>query len=223
MHRAVYYHKTTFGLEEACRQLLRRGRDAGKFGIPRDGEAVRALVQGTGLGTFTDAFVDRIIEQAAEDPDPVIQALANCIRRRRPPKRLKEVFVLQGSDTTVHAGTLFKTNIRHQLGKLARDRHLPEGRFLVAETRPLTLEERGSQMSEEQARKLKPEERQQIIKVFINGQEEPVPVVDVSHSLLHICSNHFFQAFRLYLVPDEKTDDDFVRQLRHEVKDWDRR
>ena len=28
MHRSVYYHKTTFGFEEACRQLFRRLRDA---------------------------------------------------------------------------------------------------------------------------------------------------------------------------------------------------
>ena len=28
MHKAVYYHKTTFGIEEAARQLLRRVRDA---------------------------------------------------------------------------------------------------------------------------------------------------------------------------------------------------
>jgi hypothetical protein len=222
MYRSVYYHKTTFGLEEACRQLLRRGRDAGKFDIPVDGDAVRALVQGTKLGTFTDAFVDRVIELAAEDSDPVTKALANSIRRRRPPKLLKEVLVLQRNDTTAHAGVLFKTNIKHQLARLAKNRNLPEGHFLVAETKPLTLEERGSQLSEHQLRKLKPEERQQIIKVFVTGQPEPVSVVDVPHSLLHICSNHFFQAFRLYLVPDENTDDVFVEHLRDEVRGWDR-
>jgi HD superfamily phosphohydrolase len=43
MHRSVYYHKTTFALEEACRQLLRRLRDRKKYGVPVDGEAVKAL------------------------------------------------------------------------------------------------------------------------------------------------------------------------------------
>ena len=78
MHRSVYYHKTTFGLEEACRQLLRRGRDQGKFGIPVDGTAVADLVKGKGsLGQFTDAYVDVIVEKAAQDDDPVIMPWPN--------------------------------------------------------------------------------------------------------------------------------------------------
>ena len=211
MHRSVYYHKTTFGLEEACRQLLRRGRDQGKFGIPVDGTAVADLVKGKELGQFTDAYVDVIVEKAAQDDDPVISALAESIRRRRPPKLLKEVVVLEENGKVAHAGAIFRKDCKHQLADLARQHGLPVGRFLVAETHPLTLEERGALLTEHQLQSLKPKERQEIIKVFVEGQQEPVSIVDVPHSIVHLCSNHFFQAFRLYLVRDAATDDDLPR------------
>lgn len=220
MYRSVYYHKTTFGLEEACRQLLRRGRDAGKFDIPPDGNAVRTLVGGSKLGTFTDAFVDRVIEEAATDADTVISALANCIRRRRPPKLLREVVVLEPSGKTHHAGAMFRKDCKHHLSALAQKHNLPLGRFLVAETPPLTLEKRGALMTEAEARSLDEPEKEEIIRVFREGQPEPVSVVDVPHSIAHLCSNHFFQAFRLYLVPDDTTDGDLITRLRDEVHRW---
>jgi HD superfamily phosphohydrolase len=219
MHRSVYYHKTTFALEEACRQLLRRVRDAGMFDIPADGKAVAALVAGPELGRFTDAYVDTIIEKAAVDGDDVMKALANSIRRRRPPKLLKEVTVLARNDTTAHDGIIFKNNCKHLLRSLAEANGLPLGRFLVCETRPLTLEERGALLTEQEARNLGPEEREELIKVFVAGKAEPVSVVSISHSIVHLCSNHFFQAFRLYFV-SEDVDDELVGRLRHEVRDW---
>jgi HD superfamily phosphohydrolase len=220
MYRSVYYHKTTFGLEEACRQLLRRLRDENKYGIPLDGNAILAIVRGPTLGRFTDAFVDTIVEQAAEDADPLIQALANSIRRRRPPKLLKEVLVLEQSGKTSHAGALFKKDCKHQLQALADRYAIPVGRFLVCETPPLTLEERGTLLTEHQARSLEPEEREEIIKVFLGSDSEPVSVVDVPHSIVHLCSNHFFQAFRLYLVMDDRTDEPLIEQLKQAVNSW---
>jgi hypothetical protein len=219
MHRAVYYHKTTFGLEEACRQLLRRVRDQRKFGIPVDGAAIEERVRGPALGGFTDAYVDKIVEEAAADSDEVIRTLANSIRRRRPPKLLKEVVVLAQNGATAHAGAMFKKDCKHQLWKLAADHRVPLGQFLVCETRPLTLEERGAWVTEKQARSLKPEEREEIIKVFTGNDPEPVSVVNVPHSIVHLCSNHFFQAFRLYFASEE-SNDGRVEQMRNFVQPW---
>jgi HD superfamily phosphohydrolase len=220
MYRSVYYHKTTFGMEEACRQLLRRIRDQGKFGIPPDGSVIAEMVKGTSLGEFTDAYVDSIVEKAAHDEDAVIQALANSIRRRRPPKLLKEVLILEQNGKSAHAGEIFMKDCKHELKSLAERHGLPLGRFLVGATPPLTLEERGAYLTEEQARSLEPEAKEEIIKVFIDGAAEPVSVVSIPHSIVHLCSNHFFQAFRLYLVCDDATDDDLVENLRHEIGAW---
>src|SRR5579871_2269389 len=174
MHRSVYYHKTTFGLEEACRQLLRRLRDQEKYGIPADGNAVAERVSGSSLGQFTDGYVDALVEQAGQDEDAVIRALANSIRRRRPPKLLKEVLVLEENGKAAHAGALFKNNCKHQLNSLAEEHDILLGRFLICETPSLTLEERGAKLTETQARSLEPEEKEEIIKVFVGNATEQI-------------------------------------------------
>ena len=102
------------------------------------------MVKSGHLGEFTDAFVDRIIERAAADDDPVITSLANCIRRRRPPRLLKEIHVLENNGRPAHAGSMFRQSCQHHLRSLASDHSLPLGRFLVCSTPPLTLEERGA-------------------------------------------------------------------------------
>jgi hypothetical protein len=117
-------------------------------------------------------------------------------------------------------GALFKKDCRHQLKALAEKNGVPLGRFLVCETRPLTLEERGALLTEEQARSLEPEEKEEIIKVFVGNDAEPTSVVNIQHSIVHLCSNHYFQAFRLYLVCDDSTDDALVNKLRQEVSRW---
>ncbi|MGL4554528.1 MAG: hypothetical protein ACRC33_25470, partial [Gemmataceae bacterium] len=101
---------------------------------------------------------------------------------------------------------------------LATDVGIPLGRVVVCETPALTLEKRGAGLSVEQA--LDPEERDEIIKVFVGDDPEPTSVVNVRHSIVHLCADHFFQAFRLYLVPDDGTDDAQIARLREAVKDW---
>lgn len=220
MHRSVYYHKTTFGLEEACRQLLRRVRDAGLFGLPKDGDSIEQLVQSDHLSGFTDSYVDGIVDQASRHDDPVIRPLALSIRRRRPPKLLREVQVLERSTAQHHAGEVFRRECKHRLESLAKARKIPLGRFLLAETKPLRLEERGALLTDDEAKRLKPDERQEIIRVFVGSCPEPVSVVDVEHSLTHLCSNHFYQAVRLYLVSDDDTSDQIIEELRAEVRAW---
>jgi uncharacterized protein len=220
MHRTVYYHKTTFGLEEACRQLLRRIRDAKLFDLPADGSSIEEHVKSARLSGFTDAFVDRIVDEASHSGDPLIEALANSIQRRRPPKLLREVQVLEPNRSQHHAGDAFKRECRHRLEHLAVTQGIPLGRFLLAETKPLRLEERGALLTDEEAKKLKPDERQEIIRVIVDGVAEPVSVVDVRHSLTHLCSNHYYQTFRLYLVPDKNTNDHLLKALRAEVRSW---
>jgi len=86
MHRVVYYHKTTYGFEEVCRQLLRRVRDSGHYTeLAKNGDDIRTLCGGAELRSFTDDYVDRIIYKAANDAsEPIIKILANCLGQRRP-------------------------------------------------------------------------------------------------------------------------------------------
>jgi hypothetical protein len=220
MHRSVYYHKTTFGFETATRQLLRRLRDAMPFGIPSDGDSIEQLVKSGDLSSFTDSYVDGLINQACLRDDLVIKALAQSIRRRRPPRLLWEVQVLEPNTSRHHAGETFRRECKHRLKDLAQTKGIPLGRFLLADTKPLRLEERGALLTGDEAKRLKPDERQEIIRVFVDGKAEPDWVVDVPHSLTHLCSNHFYQTTRLYLVADDDTKADSVESLRDEVRRW---
>jgi HD superfamily phosphohydrolase len=136
MHRVVYYHKTTFGLEEACRQLLRQLRDKGdnKYAVPLDGEAIEAIVQSPEkLSKFTDAFVDEIVHKATTDKNEVVRALALSIQNRRPPALLKEVSVCEETESQYHAGKTFMQNCRTKLHGLADEFKIPLGQFFLCE------------------------------------------------------------------------------------------
>jgi len=221
MHRAVYYHKTTYAFEEACKQLLRRVRNEGRYGIPADGEDILQMARSPEIATFTDTFVDRIVHQAATDEDDVIQALARSIQNRRPPKLLKEVQVFETTEQEHHAGTAFWRKARNSLEGLASKYNIPLGQFLLCKTKPLKLEERGALHTTAQARELQPEAEDELIKVFIGDEKEPRSLVDINHSLIRACEGRQFQFFRLYVVFEGDDRDQVVENLRDEVKNWD--
>ncbi len=221
MYKAVYYHKTTFGIEEACRQLLRRIRDANLFEMPRDGEAVLNLVRSPDLASFTDDYVDRLVQLASKEGDDVMKALAGCIEKRRPPKLLHEVQVLEDTEHQTHnRGKVFFSTAKRSLKALAEKYDIPPGQFLLCYTKPLKLEPRGAFVRAEQARGLEPEEEDELIKVFIGTEPEPQSLVEIKHSLMYVCSNHQWQAFRLYVVYDGADKEDVVERLRSEVRNW---
>jgi HD superfamily phosphohydrolase len=185
MHKTVYFHKTTFGIEEACRQLLRRMRDSGRFDIPRDGTAVMELVRSRALAQFTDDYVDRLIHRAVEEGDDVMKALARSIEARRPPKLLKEVQILaRDNETDYHAGTFFRMKAKGALRGLAEEVRIPLGQFLLCQTKPLRLEPRGNMVTAEQAQKMPSDREDELVKVFIGAEEEPRSLVDIKYSLI---------------------------------------
>lgn len=220
MHRVVYYHKTTYGFEEACRQLLRRMKESGEFEIIADGKAVLDLAAGPSLSSFTDSYVDNLIQRAAQsDKDPVITALAHCISSRRPPKLLVEVSGLQQKDSGLNRGAFFQEKCRDKLAALATKYDLPLGQFLLGGPKPVKVEERGALLTADEARKLKPEEREELIKIFQPGQEEPTSIVEIKDSLVALLSGQHFGIFRLYLVdPNENVAR--CREIQKEVQMW---
>lgn len=224
MHRTVYYHKTTFGIEEVCRQLLRRLRDQEKYDIPKDGNTIRELVTSEALGTFTDAYVDQVIQKAINDNDQVIQTLAKSIQKRRPPKLLAEVNVLVSNEERgrPHKGTIFTLNCRHKLCQLADDFNVPLEQFIPCETPPLRLEKRGRMVAVEEVIRTNLNEEEELIQVFVKGEDEPKSLVDIPFSLISRCAGLFFQSFRLYVVYDGEDKDSIIMQLRDAIQDWDK-
>jgi len=230
MHRAVYYHKTTVALEEACRQLLVRLCNEGGYGVPRNGEEVIDRVTcPKKLGGFTDAFVDGVVEQASEHRDPLIRLLATAIRRRVPPKLLKEVWALpswspgEGEEKECFDKIdIFRKSCRHQLYQLAQKHGLDLRRFLLWVGKPIGFESRPAEMSLQAAKHLPQEREQESIKVFVPDEDEPVSIMDIPHSIISKCSGRRLRVARLYLVRDEGDEDNLYSQLKSEVSGWDR-
>lgn len=223
MHRAVYYHKTIFGLEEAFKQLVRRCIDNKLYKIVADRNGVESMVgeQKSLLG-FTDRYLDDIAHQAMSNKDDnAIRRLAEAIIFRRPPKLLKEVCVLVNHSDEQHtkhnACTTFLDQCKNHLSDLAKQHNMQIERFLIAEPKSIQFEERGSHLSVRDAKKEPSEERDELLKVFIGNEEEPRSLVDIPNSLIYHLGNLVCRIVRLYVLEDDTAK---VRKLNREVNQW---
>jgi len=224
MYRAVYYHKTTVALDEACRQLLRRARDRGKYQVPRDADEVREIAKCPArLARFTDAFVDGIVQEALSDEDEDIKCLAHAIAFRRPPKLLKEVAALPKRTSPTYSGAVFTFNCRLRLAALAEEFSLPLSRFLLWEAKPFEFEERGPEFTAAEVKEMMSKEDGQeegAIKVFLDkGDTDPPSIMDIDHSIMQLCADRVFCLTRLYVVCEDRA---LVESLREKVSGWDK-
>ena len=233
MHRAVYYHKTTYGFEEVCRQLFRRlrGRGGENYGIPVDRKRIEEWVTKPELNTFTDSFVDKVIQEAAvKDGDKVIQALARSLQTRTPPKLLKEVPICVEKGTDYHAGNTFGLNCKNKLRQLAGEFDIPLGQFLLCNVPPITVGEHQQRLTSRQAAEHRPEdlrdraakEEEKDIRVFVADEPEPRSLMEIDHSVVPKFAQYPFQTFRLYVVYEGKDKDNVIGKLREKVKYWDK-
>jgi len=223
MHRAVYYHKTTVAMEETCRQLLRRVRDKGKYGVPQNGQKVLDRVATESLGGFTDAFVDGVMRQALVDDDENVKKLAQAFVNRRPPKLLKEVSILPERGELYHPLATFKMNCQHRLGNLCEEKRISPTLFLFWEAKPFDFEVRGPSFGTEEVKKIVAEgegvfQEEESIKVFVDDSGEPKSIMDIDDSIMQACAGRRFLLARLYVVSEEKN---LVDDLRKEVSMWD--
>jgi HD superfamily phosphohydrolase len=234
LYRVVYYHKTIYGLEEVCRQLLKRlrDRDGKHYGIPADGEAVKQLVTSTRLHAFSDGFVDNVIQQAVDDEDRIIQVLARSIQSRRPPVLLKEVVICEHAGKQYHAGNTFVQNCRTKLKREVVDKfrgEVPLKQFVLckAETSVLSQPEKYTaaemaQFGQKRMRDMAHGEEEKDVKIFVDDAVEPISLMDIHHSMVAKYADYSVQMFRLYVVYEGGDKDDVIARLRDKVKDWDK-
>lgn len=219
MYKVVYFHKTTFGFEEACRQLLRRCKEQGLFEVPGSGDAIKDWVRGDEFLDFTDAWVDGVVRKAVRHDDPVVSNLARCIVYRRPPTLIREVCELKDLSSASSASNCknFLERCRDRIQDLANELKVDARLFLIADPKPITLEGRSSKFTPVSAKKLEPEEREEVVKIFQKGATEPVPLVDIPESITHLAANQAYKFARLYLVTD---DHDAAARAKAEVASW---
>lgn len=223
MHRVVYYHKTTFGMEEACRQLLKRLRQTKRFkSLARDGNEIREICKGERLSGFTDSYVDNIIREATGDTkDVVIQTLARCINSRTPPKLIHEVCGLHERGKPFADAAWFKQTCVKQLPALAKKYRLELGQFLLCGPKPISVEERGPMVTPDEAKKMPTDDREELIKVFIDGlNNEPKPLVQVKGSVIQHMAGQQLGILRLYLADVGDNADKKAKAIQQAVKEW---
>ena len=228
MHRTVYYHRTTWAIEEACRQLLRRLRDQGEYDVPPDGNAIEDIVTSDKIHRFNDSFVDSIIRQAVSDSDDVIRCLARSIQSRNPPKLLKEISVFSDKEKTLHRGTVFRDRCFRELPHVAEAKGIPLGRFLFSELPPITVEKAVSRLTASEYQQTTSESLRQsmrnesdIVKVFTGDSDNPKSLLEIDHSIVQRLAGQAFQTYRLYLVPNDTETVSPVEDLQSTVGDWD--
>ncbi len=222
MYRVVYFHKTTYGFEEACRQLLRRVRDSNRYKtyMPATGTDIRALCGDNRLRGFTDEFLDRIVFHASDDKaDPVIAALAACLATRQPPKLLGEVAGLVGKGEHDTAEKRFRKRCLAELPTLAKKHGLQLGQFLSCGPKPIKFEERGPLMTVQEAKKLKAEEREELIKIIPSDGVEPVSIVDIPDSMIRLLAGQVHVIQRLYVAAPDLTESK-LEKMRATVREW---
>ena len=161
-----------------------------------------------------------MIRKGVNDPDAVIQTLAKCITGRTPPKLLAEVSGLQKSGEKYTAGKFFRQQCRNELPTLAKRFDLPLGQFLLCGPKPIKVEERGSLLTRAEAEDLKPEEREELIMVFEDGQDEPRSIVDIDGSLVKHLADHPFGIHRLYLADLSPEATERLAEIRTTVRAW---
>jgi HD superfamily phosphohydrolase len=236
MYRVVYYHKTIYGMEEACRQLLRRlrDRDSEKYNIPADGEQIKDLVTSDKLYLFTDALVDNIVKravidfkEATDEEGKAIQALAKSIQSRKPPALLKEVPVCEETERGYHAGKTFVRNCKARLDDLHNEFHIPLGQFLLCEiTLPVVKKPRMhtvaevAKLDQQEIRDMVFEEEEEDIKIFDENEDEPKSLMETEYSIVVKYASYSLQIFRLYVVYEGEDKDSIIAKLRETVKDW---
>lgn len=220
MHKTVYYHKTTYGLEEAMRQLICRMRPRTEYKLPLTGKDVIDIVSDVRLLDFTDAYIDARVNQATKSNDKIIAALARAISRRKPPRLLKEVSLfIDRKDMKYNAGVTFRQRCQNNLKALSKKHDVPLELFLYCETKPVTFEKRGSSFTLDELRDKDFIHDGEIVQVFLDG-EEPVSIMDVPHSLLNVLSNKVLLTHRLYVVAPTASKDK-LQQIRIAVAKWD--
>lgn len=232
LFRIVYQHKTTFGFEEAARQLLRRLRNRARsggngYGIPKDADEVLDYARSQRLPLFTDDMLDQVFIRASlpEEPDKVIRLLATSIVARRPPRLIWEKRTFSKRSGDGNEGQLFLTRCQLHLEKTANSNGLELGQFLICELPPIGFEKRGHQMTKGEAKRvLEAGEKEEMIRVFPSPDAvEPVDIVDMEHSLLHVLGSQVFRTYRLYVVCPEGPQDErdrLVEKLKRDVKEW---
>lgn len=216
MHKAVYFHKTTFGLEALLRHILFLMRQAGH--IYTDGKQIEALIETDDFLDFHDGYVDAVVQKFARGANEgPIPHLCKALKERKPPKLLHQVMVLQEASQKMDPEyALFTKDRVARIKQMAEQHGIPAQRWIWEDPKDIKFESFGPFIPLGDAG-LEPGETAEMIRV-----REPDgsirKLVEDQRSILHHLGNLRFRMSRLYLVgPVERGK---LEAITAEVKAW---
>ena len=217
MHKAVYFHKTTFGLEALLRQVLFLMREGGH--IYRDGAEIESLIETDGFLDFHDGYVDAKVLQFANrtDGDPLIH-LCKALKGRKPPKLIHQVGVLLEAGQTDAEYALFTKDRASRLKQLAQKHAIPIQCWVWEDLpKDIRFESMGPSVMLAEATGLDEDEMAEMIRVR-DTEGTICRLVEDKRSILHHLSKLRFRMSRLYVVGP--VEDVKMAAIRAEVIDW---
>lgn len=221
MHKVVYFHKTTFGLEALLRQILFLMREQ-KL-IYATGADIESVIKDDDLFfAFHDGFVDQKVSMVAADKNAgALSELCQCLLKRTPPKLLCEIPSLRedgGQHTNEYI--LFRNEKARKITELSRKYQIAK-EFWIWEDLPkdVAFEAMGPTVAISKAEELQPEEQAELIR--IKGKDGKIRfLMEDNTSIIHHLSKLKLQASRLYLA--KPIDDELLTKIRAEVSSWAR-
>jgi len=192
MHKAVYFHKTTFGLEALLRQVLFLMRESGH--IYRDGGEIERLIETDEFLDFHDGYVDAKVLHFANgtDGDPLIH-LCKALKGRKPPKLIHQVGVLLEVGQTDAEYARFTYDRAGRLKHLAHTHAIPIERWVWEDLpKDITFESMGPSVMLAEATGLDEDEMAEMIRVR-NGDGTVTRLVEDKRSILHHLSKLRFR------------------------------
>lgn len=217
MHKAVYFHKTTFGLEALLRQVLFLMREAGH--ILKDGDAVEKLIETDEFLDFHDGYVDSRVQDFAgrTDGDPLIH-LCKALKERKPPKLVHQVGVLLEADESDAEYALFTKDRANRLKQLAATHGIPIERWVWEDLpKDIRFESMGPSVMLADVTELDEDEMAEMIRVR-DTDGTICRLVEDKRSILHHLSKLRFRMSRLYVVGP--VEDEKLAAIRAEVAGW---
>lgn len=217
MHKAVYFHKTTFGLEALLRQILFLMREAGE--IQRDGGAVEKLIETDEFLDFHDGYVDsRVLRFAnAADGNP-LNHLCKALKERKPPKLVHQESVLLEAGQSDAGYALFTARRTERIKQLAQTHGIPIERWVWEDLpKDIRFESMGPSVMLAEATELDQDEMAEMIRVR-TPDGKICRLVEDKKSILHHLSKLRYRTSRLYVVGPVEADT--LAAIRAEVAGW---
>ena len=217
MHKTVYFHKTTFGLEALLRQVLFLMREAGH--IQKNGGEIEKLIETNDFLDFHDGFIDSRIQHFANKAgdDPLIH-LCKALKERKPPKLVHQVGVLQDATHRADAEyALFTKNRIERIKQLSMTHGIPVERWVWEDPKDIKFETMGPFVALADAGDAIEEEKAEMIRVR-EADGKIRNLVEDPRSILHHLSKLRFRMSRLYVVGP--VDDSTLKKIKAEVIAW---